>query len=72
MPDYRLYVFDDEGQLVGPAVVIHATSDDDAILQAETVRGALAAEVKDGFRLVRVFFAGPRIRAPRSRPSPGS
>jgi hypothetical protein len=59
MPDYRLYTFDDDGQLITPALVIHANNDDDAILQAEPARGALAAELRGGFRLVKMFFSRP-------------
>jgi hypothetical protein len=37
----------DNGQLVGSAVIIDAADDDEAIAQAEIVRGSFAAEILD-------------------------
>jgi hypothetical protein len=35
MNGYRLFVFDRDGRLIGPAVVVPATNDDEAIARAE-------------------------------------
>jgi hypothetical protein len=61
MPDYRLYIFDDDGELTAPAVVIHASNDDDAMREAETMRCGMVAELRDGFRLVKVFLHGSSL-----------
>jgi len=55
MDPYRLFVYRDDGQLVGSAVVIDAANDDEAIAQAEVVRGSFAAELLDieGLRIVK-------------------
>jgi hypothetical protein len=55
MDNYRLFVYRDDGQLVGSAVIIHAANDDEAIAQAEVVRGSFAAELLDieGLRIVK-------------------
>jgi hypothetical protein len=56
MDTYRLLVYRDDGQLVGSAVIIDAANDDDeAIAQAEVVRGSFAAELLDieGLRIVK-------------------
>ena len=45
MDPYRLFVFSDDGQPLGPATVIHAANDSEAIAQAEAVRGSLPAEL---------------------------
>jgi hypothetical protein len=39
MDAYRLFVYSDDGQLIGAATVIHAASDTEAIAQAEAMRG---------------------------------
>jgi hypothetical protein len=39
MDAYRLFVYSDDGQLIGTATVIHAASDTEAIAQAEAMRG---------------------------------
>jgi hypothetical protein len=54
MDNYRLFVYRDDGQLVGSAVIIDAANDDEAIAQAEVVRGSFAAELLDieGLRIV--------------------
>ena len=54
MDPYRLFVYRDDGQLVGSAVVIDAANDE-AIAQAEVVRGSFAAELLDieGLRIVK-------------------
>ena len=48
-------VYRDNGQLVGSAVIIDAANDDEAIAQAEVVRGSFAAELLDleGLRIVK-------------------
>jgi hypothetical protein len=43
MDPYRLFVYSDDGRLLGPAMVIQAANDAEAIAQAEIVRGPLAA-----------------------------
>jgi hypothetical protein len=55
MGDYRLFVYNENGQLVGPGQVISAANDDEAIAQAEALRGLLAAELLDfaGLRIVK-------------------
>ena len=55
MDAYRLFIYDDNGQLIGPAKIIHAANDAEAIAQAEVVRGSLAAELLDveGLRIVK-------------------
>ena len=53
MHDYRVYVFDGERHLIGPAVAIPASDDDDAIAQAKIFPGAFSAELRDGTRLVK-------------------
>ena len=47
MDPYRLFVYSDDGRLVGPGIVIHAINDNEAIAQAEAIRGYLAAELFD-------------------------
>jgi hypothetical protein len=56
--DYRLFVFDDHGKLIAPAMIIHAANDDDAILEAAAKRGVRVAELRDGFGLVKMFLHG--------------
>jgi len=55
MHGYRLFVYSEDGQLIGAAKVIHAAYDADAIAQAETIRGSLAGELLDveGLRIVK-------------------
>ena len=38
MNRYRLFVFDENGRLIGPAVVVRATNEDEAVAQAEAIR----------------------------------
>ena len=47
MDPYRLFVYRDDGHLIGPAKTIHAANDAEAIRQAEVMRGAWAAELLD-------------------------
>ena len=44
MDHYRLFVYREDGQLIGPGMVIHAADDAHAIAQAEIVRCSYAAE----------------------------
>ena len=55
MDTYRLFVYRDDGQFVGPATVIDAANDDEAIARAEVARGSFAAELLDieGLRIVK-------------------
>jgi hypothetical protein len=59
MDNYRLFAYRDDGQIVGSAVVIDAANDDEAIAQAEVVRGSFAAELLDieGLRIVKYLPA---------------
>ena len=54
MDPYRLFVYREDGQLIGPGMAIHAAVDADAIAQAEIVRSSYAAELLDveGLRIV--------------------
>jgi hypothetical protein len=44
----------EDGQLIGPAKIIHAANDAEAIAHAEAIRGSLSAELLDveGLRIV--------------------
>jgi hypothetical protein len=55
MRDYRLFVYDKNGQVIGPAKVILAADDSEAIAQAEALHGSLAAELLDfdGLRIIK-------------------
>jgi hypothetical protein len=53
MRDYRLFVYDENGHVVGPALVITAANDSEAIAQAEALHGSFAAELLD-FDALRV------------------
>jgi hypothetical protein len=55
MDAYRLFLYTDDGQFIGPAGVIHAANDVEAIAQAEAMRGTWAAELLDvdGSRIVK-------------------
>jgi hypothetical protein len=57
MHDYRLFVYNENGQVVGRARIITAANDAEAIVQAEAMRGSLAAELLDfdGLRIVKRF-----------------
>ena len=55
MDAYRLFVYRDDGHLVGPAKTIHAANHAEAIRQAEVMRGAWTAallEIED-LRIVK-------------------
>ena len=45
MDAYRLFVYRDDGHLIGRATTIHAANDAEAVAQAEVMRGAWAAEL---------------------------
>ena len=55
MDAYRLFLYTDDGQFIGPVRVIRAANDAEAITQAEAIRGSLAAELLDveGLRIVK-------------------
>jgi hypothetical protein len=55
MDAYRLFLYTDDGQLIGSAKVVHAANDAEAIARAEAMRGSLAAELLDvdGLRIVK-------------------
>ena len=58
MDVYRLFVYSDDGRLLGPAMIVHADNDAEAIAQAEVVRGSFAAELLDveGLRIVKYLL----------------
>jgi hypothetical protein len=71
MHDYRLFIYNENGQVTGAAQVISAANDDEAIAQAEAIRGSLAAEVLDfdGLRIVRRLPPKEKARLkPPNRP----
>ena len=47
MDSYRLFVYRDDGHLIGRATTIRAANDAEAIAQAEVMRGSWAAELLD-------------------------
>jgi hypothetical protein len=61
--EYRLFVYDEKGQTVGPAKSISAGNDAEPIAQAEAIHGLLCAELLDleGLRIVKRFpgLTGP-------------
>jgi hypothetical protein len=57
--DYWLYVYDQEGRLIGPPTAISAHDDETAITRAKARLDGLDAELMDGKRLVE--------RLPRKR-----
>jgi|GraSoiStandDraft_50_1057286.scaffolds.fasta_scaffold5519397_1 hypothetical protein len=46
MHQYRLYVYDAEGRLIAPAMVIAADNDKTAIEQSETMLDGVRAELR--------------------------
>jgi hypothetical protein len=62
MDPYRLFVYREDGQLIGPGMVIHAADDAHAIAQAEIVRGSYGAELLDvkGLRIVKYLSGNGR------------
>jgi hypothetical protein len=68
---YRLFIYSDDGQLIGPAKIIHAANDTEAIAQAEVVRGSLAARPRLSLRFVspEPLARGP-VEATLDRNSP--
>ena len=68
MDAYRLFIYSDDGQLIGPAKIIHAANDTEAIAQAEVVRGSLAAELLDieGLRIVKYLPGNGGAPAPKA------
>jgi hypothetical protein len=62
MSDYRLYILGGYGQLIGPALRIHASRDADAIAEAAILRKHFAADLRDGPRLVKRFESTDTIR----------
>ena len=68
MDAYRLFIYSDDGHRVGPAKLIHAANDAEAIAQAEVVRGSLAAELLDteGLRIVKYLPGKGGAPAPKA------
>lgn len=58
---YRLFLFNQDGQITGPPLAISAAGDDDALAKAEAIRGSFAAELLNvhSMRIVRCL---PRTR----------
>ena len=52
---YRLFVYSDDGRLIGPGIIVHAADDGEAVAEAEAMRGPFAAELLDveGLRIVK-------------------
>ena len=59
--DYRLYLYDQQGHLVGPPLTISAVNDETAIDRAAAHRDGQRGELLAGGRLVKRFSsqAGP-------------
>jgi len=57
MPEhsYSLYVLNKEDGLIGPALLISAEDDEQAIVEARKTVNGQAAELRDGLRLVKEF-----------------
>jgi hypothetical protein len=55
MDPYRLFVYGDDGRLIGPATVVHAANDAEAVAQPEATSGPFDAELLDieGLRIVK-------------------
>jgi hypothetical protein len=64
MDKYRVFVYREDGQLVGSAVIIDAANDHEAIAQAEVIRGSFAGELLDveGLRIVKYLPSMSRRR----------
>jgi hypothetical protein len=43
MDPYRLFVYGDDGRLIGPATVVHAANDAEAVAQPEATSGPFDA-----------------------------
>lgn len=52
---YSLYVYNQDGGLIGPPIRISACSDEAAVVEATKCLGELTAELRDGLRLVKQF-----------------
>jgi hypothetical protein len=57
-PEYRLYLYNESGTLIGPAMPICAGNDTLAIAESEKRIGRLAAVLQDGLRVVKKFGCG--------------
>ena len=64
MPDYRLLIFNENGQVLGPAKAISAANDAEAVAQADAIRGSLPAELLDFESLRMVTRFPPNGKAP--------
>ena len=60
MDPYRLFVYSDDGRLIGAGTVTHAANDVEAILLAEVMRGPFHAELLDvvALRIVKYLPNG--------------
>jgi hypothetical protein len=59
MEPYRLFLYREDGQVVGPAMRVRAANDAEAVAKAEAMHGPFAAELLDveGLRIVRYLPA---------------
>jgi hypothetical protein len=55
--EYRLFIYNQDGQIAGTPFAISAAGDEEALAKAEAVRGSLAAELLNvhSMRIVRRF-----------------
>jgi hypothetical protein len=60
MAPYRLCIFDNDGRLLPPAIVVQADNDAEAIARADVLRGSSAAELLDieHLRIVKYLGSG--------------
>jgi hypothetical protein len=70
MDNYRLFVYREDGQLIGPGMVVHAALDAHAIAQAEIIRGPYAAELLnvEGLRIVKYLPGNGEVSSEAARP----
>jgi hypothetical protein len=63
MPQYRLYTLNKLGRIFGPADLIEADNDEDAIVKAQRLQSTLDLELWQDDRVVTTLPAGTRERA---------
>ncbi len=56
---YRLFIYNQDGQIAGTPFAISAANDEEALAKAEAVRGSLVAELLD-VRTMRIVRRFPR------------
>jgi hypothetical protein len=60
MKQYRLYALNKHGRIVGPANIIQADTDEDAIAEAKRLQTSLDVELREDARFVTTLRAGAR------------